>query len=468
MSMDTAAAQASAVRDGQVSARELVEAALAAIAELNPQLNAVVTLCEERALAEADAIAAGDPRLLAGVPVAIKDAVCLTEGVRTTHGSRALGEWVPDRDSPVVARLRRAGAIVVGKTSTPELAGRPVCEPARFGPARNPWDPERTPGGSSGGSAAAVASGMLAIAHGNDLSGSIRIPASCCGVVGLKPCGARVPADPDFAFLGHMVSDGVLTRTVLDTALALDAIAGPVAGEGWWPEPPQGTFAEAAIRSPGRLKVLVCRHPPLGRPVEGAPASAVEGAARLLDSLGHDVEVATPDWDDEGFYEHWDVFQRGVLPRLVAAIGRARGAPLDPAELEPPARELMTESAPVTLERFQEASEAIGRLARRILVSWPPGGVLVTPTIPRLPPLVGGLAPGEGTAFGDFTRWFNFTGQPAISLPLAESIEHLPVGVQITGPPMGEELLLSLAAQIEDATPWRPAGRPALWAHAAA
>src|SRR5438270_999720 len=211
---------AAMVRGGEVGSRELVESAYEAIERRNAELNAFVTLCEERALAEADAIEPGDERPLAGVPIAVKDLVALTEGIRTAMGMRAMGDWVPEDDSALVRRLRSAGAIIVGKTNTPELGILPVTEPDRFGPARNPWDPSRTTGGSSAGSAGAVASGMVPIAHANDGGGSIRIPASCCGLVGLKATRGRVSLAPLGEFVGGIAIEGVVSRTVLDTAAA--------------------------------------------------------------------------------------------------------------------------------------------------------------------------------------------------------------------------------------------------------
>ncbi|HKN92739.1 MAG TPA: amidase, partial [Thermoleophilaceae bacterium] len=197
----SATEQAALVRSGEVKSRELVEASLGAIDSVNDELNAVITRCDERALAEADTVQAGDERPLAGVPLLVKDLAAVTEGIRTTMGMRAMGEWIPDFDSATVRRLREAGAIIVGKTNLPEMGILPVSEPLRFGPARNPWDTSRTPGGSSGGSAAGVAAGMVAIAHGNDGGGSIRIPASCCGLVGLKPSRGRVSWAPHTAEL---------------------------------------------------------------------------------------------------------------------------------------------------------------------------------------------------------------------------------------------------------------------------
>src|SRR4249919_997371 len=251
--------QAALVRAGEVSARELVEAALAAIDRLNPRLNAFVALCAERALAEADAVEPGDPRPLCGVPVAIKDLLSATEGLPTTEGSAAFGDWIADHDSAHVRRLRGAGAIVVGKTNTPEVGLRPVTENARYGATRNPWDPELSPGGSSGGSAAAVASGMVALADGSDLGGSIRIPAACCGLVGLKPSLGRVSIGPDLGDVGAGTpADCVLTRTVMDTAVALDAVAAYEPGDRRHSPARPGAFAKAARSAPGQLRVRLC------------------------------------------------------------------------------------------------------------------------------------------------------------------------------------------------------------------
>src|SRR4029078_2048846 len=220
------------VRDGEVSARELVEASLEAIEQRNDELNAFVTLCAERALEEADAVKPGDDRPLAGLPIAIKDLVALTEGVRTTMGMNAMEDWVPEEDSALVRRLREAGAIIVGKTNTPEMGILPVTEPDRFGPAGNPWDPSRTTGGSSGGSAAAVASGMVPIAHANDGGGSIRIPASCCGLVGVKPSRGRVSRMPGYTVIDDLlVVDLCVSRTVRDTAGVLDVLQGASCGD---------------------------------------------------------------------------------------------------------------------------------------------------------------------------------------------------------------------------------------------
>jgi amidase len=454
----TAVEQADLVRSGEFTARHLVEACLVAIERENPKLNAFVTLCADRALAEADAVRPGDPRPLAGVPIAIKDLIVLTEGVRTTHGSRAMGDWVPDRDSPVVALLRAAGAIVVGKTNTPEFGLRPVTEPVRFGPTRNPWNPELTAGGSSGGSAAAVAGGMVALAHGSDAAGSVRIPASCCGLVGLKPSNRRVPVGPDYSDFADFACDGPLARTVLDAAVMLDVIGG---GE---PEDPRfgplkpGTpFAEAARRPPGRLHVRVCDRPPLEIPVDQECRDAVRTGAALLEQLGHEVEEGVPDWDDWEFSHHWATWGAVSWRAMFDRFGELRGRPLDLEELEPATRELIL-GQPSDTRPFAEAAEGLQRFAHHVLHTWPPGSILLTPTMARTPAPVGGLPPEEGVRCSAFTRVFNVTGQPAISLPLHRTADGIPVGVQLAGPPGSEARLISLAAELEQARGPVPAG----------
>src|SRR5439155_10880357 len=230
--------------------------------------------------------------------IGIKDLLSATEGVATSQGSLAFGDWIADHDSAHVRRLREAGAIMVGKTNTPELGLRPVTENARFGATRNPWDPQLSAGGSSGGSASAVASGMVALADGSDLGGSIRIPAACCGLVGLKPSLGRISIGPDYGDIGAgMPADGVLTRTVMDTAVALDAIAGYEPGDRHHAPAPPTSFAEAARSRPARLKVRFCLSAPLGVPIDEEPAAAATAAADTLRSLGHEVTEGTPSWD---------------------------------------------------------------------------------------------------------------------------------------------------------------------------
>jgi amidase len=457
----SASDQAAMVRAGEVRARELVEAALDAIERVNPVLNAFVTVCGERALAEADAVGAGDPRPLCGVPVGIKDLLSATEGVPTTEGSLAFPDWVAAHDSAHVRRLREAGAIVVGKTNTPELGLRPVTENRRFGATRNPWNTELSAGGSSGGSASAVASGMVALADGSDLGGSIRIPAACCGLVGLKPSMGRVSMAPDYGDpAAGMPADGVLTRTVMDTAVALDAIAGYESGDRHRAWAPRQSFVALATADPGRLQVRVCVTAPHGIPVDAEPAAAARVAGKLLASLGHEVEEVDLGWEDEAFPPAWGTFMTGTGQHLLRIVERLHGGRVDPDQLEPATRAWLVDSPPVPLVDYLEAGEQLFRFGRGLIDRW--GGddvVLVTPTLTRLPAPVGGIRSAAGVTddasrFSALVRIWNVTGQPAISLPLARTDDGLPIGVQLVAAPDRDDVLISLAAQLEAAAGW--------------
>jgi amidase len=465
--------QAELIRSGEVSSRELVEESLHAIHDLNDELNAFVTTVAERALAEADAIEPGDERPLAGVPIAIKDLITWTEGIRTTNGMAAMGDWVPDTDSATVRKLRAGGAIIVGKTNTPELGIPPVTEPDRFGPARNPYDPSRTPGGSSGGSAAAVASGMVSLAHGNDGGGSIRIPASCCGLVGLKPSRGRVSWAPQWTegALGF-ATDGCLSRTVRDTAVALDLIAGYEPGDSFLLAPPSTTFADAAGREPGRLRVGFTLEAPNGAPVDAECQQATQDAAELLQELGHDVEEAAFP-RDEGYVENFIKVWVGEIGEELHTCELWLGEPLDRSKLEPMTAQMAEIADAQSGTDLLIAMDYLRRMSRQLLEFWADHDVLITPTLAKPPIEIGALRPAEGeppiqmlanaAGWVPFTPVFNVSGQPAISLPLHQTPEGLPVGVQFAGPPAGEELLLSLAAQLEQARPWADR-RPPLFA----
>jgi amidase len=453
--------QAAAVRSGEVTARELVEASLAEIERWNPGLNAFVALCPERALAEADTVRPGDPRPLCGVPVGIKDLLSATEGLPTTEGSAAFGDWWADHDSAHVRRLREAGAIVVGKTNTPELGLRPVTENTRFGATRNPRDPGLSAGGSSGGSAAAVAAGLVGLADGSDLGGSIRIPAACCGLVGLKPSLGRVSIGPDFGDLaGGMPCDGALARTVLDAAAALDAVSGSEPGDRHHAQTPARPFAEAVGADPGRCLIQVALEAPLGIPVDDAPRAAAVDAAEALAALGHDVAEAVPRWNDEAFRGSWATYLTGTAQHLLRVVERLHGRPVEADRLEPATRAWLMDSEPVELVDYLEAGERLWRFARTLLRGWHENQILVTPTLTRLPTPVGGIVSQAGVTddavrFSALVRLWNVTGQPAISLPLAETAEGVPVGVQLVGPPGGEALLLAVAGQLERAASTR-------------
>jgi amidase len=451
------------VRDGEVSSRELVEAAFEAIERRNGELNAFVTLCRDRALEEADAVKAGDERPLAGVPIAVKDLVALTAGVRTAMGCNAMGDWIPEEDTALVRRLRSAGAIVVGKTNTPELGILPVTEPDRFGPARNPWDPSRTTGGSSGGSAGAVASGMVPIAHANDGGGSIRIPASCCGLVGLKATRGRVSLAPLGEFVGGIAIEGVVSHTVLDTAAALDILAGYEPGDPYWAPDPSAPFADAVERDPGKLRVAFSADSPNGVPVNDDCVGATTETAELLESLGHTVFEA-PALSDEGYIDNFlKIWITGVAGN-VRELGNLRGRPIEASELEPLTAQMVEMAESITGADYLVALEYLRGLSRRVISMWSEIDVLLTPTLAQPPIEIGALRPNEGeppiemlnkaAEWVPFTPVWNVTGQPAISLPLHQSEAGLPIGVQLVGAPAAEELLLALSAQLEEARPW--------------
>src|SRR4051794_19903798 len=321
---------AARVRGGELSARELVQASLDRIAALDGELNAFVEVDDERALAAADAIQPGDDRPFAGVPIAIKANVPV-EGLCMNFGSRFLAGHRPDHTAYLVRRLRDAGFVVVGTTNLPEFGILPTTEPRHTGPTRNPWDLEKTPGGSSGGSAAAVAGGILPVAHGNDGGGSLRIPAACCGLVGLKVARGRISQGP---FLGDsfLVEDGMLTRTVEDTAALLDLLEGYEPGDATWAPPPAEPFAAAARREPGRLRIGMAATPPLSSAeLHPIARGAFEEGAELLRSLGHEVEPFDPPWSRDGLLELFTAsFGTGVATSVL--IGSRLGGREAPRE----------------------------------------------------------------------------------------------------------------------------------------
>jgi amidase len=457
--------QARLVRQGDVTARELVETSLAAIESLDGELNAFVHLTADEALAAADAIKPGDERPFAGVPIAIKDLLALTAGVPTRFGMRASGDYVPSEDSHTYRRLRESGAIMVGKTSTPELGILPITEPERFGPTRNPWDTTRTPGGSSGGSAAAVAAGMTGIGYANDGGGSIRIPASCCGLVGLKPSRGRISVGPRWAeVVAGFAIEGVVTRTVADTAAALDVMSGPEPGDPYWAPPPATSFADAAERDPGKLRVAYLIEAPNGVPVHEHCVAAAREAIELLESLGHEVEEASFDVDGDAYVEHFVKVWTAVTGEEIRDYEKMFGRAINPDELEPLTRQMVDVANQVSATDYLESLSWLRAMSRQVVALWSGVDVLVTPTLAQPPIEIGALTPGpdepaiqmllNSAGWVPFTPLWNVTGQPAMSVPLTQSPDGLPIGVQLVGAPAGEELLLSLAAQIETARPW--------------
>jgi amidase len=453
---------ASLIREGEISARELVETSLRRIEELDPQVGAFTHVAGESALAEAEEVGSGDSRPFAGVPIAIKDNRAVN-GMPITMCSDLFTDIVPRHDSFLVRRLRDAGFIVVGKTKLPEMGILPTTEPRRFGPARNPWDLDRTPGGSSGGSAAAVAAGMVPIAHGNDGGGSTRIPAACCGLVGLKAARGRVSVGPE-AGDSFLVNDGVLTRTVAETAAVLDILAGYEPGDANWAPPPAEPFAESAQRAPERLRVGLALNPPLeGSVVEAVCEQAARDAAALLKELGHEVEEIAPPWSGLDLLPD---FTRafGPMVSIVTAIGgRLRGREPTEADVEPLTWMLYERARAQDTITFLTAEGRLQSVARSIVAALAPFDLVVTPALARRPVLIGevhgqGPDPWENYQrsghFTPFTAICNVTGQPAIALPLYHGEDGLPLGVHLIGRPAGEAALLSVATQLEAARPW--------------
>jgi amidase len=454
---------AAMVRSGEVSSRELVQASLDAIEALNGELNAFVHVDAEGALAAADVVEPGDERPFAGVPIAIKDGAPV-KGLPMTVGSDLFGDFVPQHDAFVVRRIREAGFVIVGKTNLPEFGILPVTEPRRAGPTRNPWDTGRTPGGSSGGAAAAVASGMVPIAHGSDGGGSIRIPAACCGLVGLKNTRMRVSRGPEVGD-DFLVQDGVLTRTVAETAELLDLLAGYEPGDGNWPPPPAEPFASAPGREPGRLRIGVTTGPPpIAAPVHPAAEAAVGDAAELLAELGHEVNEVEPPWGDAEELEHafTRVFCTGIA--MAAYFGGAVSGREPTEELvEPLSWEIWRGVNDYRGLDYPLAKLRLEGHSRELVAKWSDYDVLLTPALAERPVPIGEIDacsddPWEdfrrSGRFTPFTALFNVTGQPAISLPVYHGDDGLPLAVQLVGPPAGEDILLSLGAQIEAARPW--------------
>jgi amidase len=449
------------VSSGEVTARELVEASLSRIEALDGEVNAFTHVHADAALAAADAVQPGDPRPFAGVPIAIKTEVAV-QGSPLTFGSRLFGDYTPDHDSHQVRRLKEAGMIVVGRTSMPEAGIMPITEPARFGATRNPWNLDRTPGGSSGGSAAAVAAGMVPVANALDGGGSIRIPAACCGLVGLKPSRNRVSLGPDIAE-SLLVVTGAVTRTVDETARLLDVLAGYEPGDANWAAEPGEPFAVAAKREPRRLRIGLVTDPPLDVPVHPEQDRAVRDAADLLASLGHVVEPVQAlggGGDTEGVF--LAVFG-SYLATVVRFGGFIAGREPTPDDVEPLTWAIYERAMGVTGVDFLVASSGIGAFARHfIATTFTQYDVLLSPTLVKPPVPIGtydtnvpDVAEWARTGeFASFTPIANITGQPAISLPLSETADGLPIGIQLIGPPAGEALLLSLATQLEAAHPW--------------
>jgi amidase len=455
-----ATAQAELVRRGDVKPGELVEAAIARIERLNPALNAVIHPLFEKARATANAALADGP--FRGVPFLVKDAVCHTAGDPYHLGMRFLKErgFTATSDTELARRFRAAGFVFVGKTNTPELAMSATTEPLAYGASHNPWDLGHSPGGSSGASAAAVAAGLVPAAHANDMGGSIRVPASHCGLVGLKPSRARGTLAPDFSeYWGPLTHEHVLTRSLRDCAAILDAVAGPAPGDPYTAAAPARPFAEELAGEPGRLRIGFVTASTQAA-VHSDCANAVEASARLLEELGHRVEPVRPPALDRTEIGPW--IAAGIARDLDRWSERT-GDPIGPDDVEPLNWMLAEMGRAMNGAQYIAMEEDAWAWARELQQPWIDGlDLLLTPTSALPPPPIGWLAPavppsellerlGQVTIF---TIPFNVTGQPAISLPLHWNEAGLPIGVQLVAATAREDLLLRVGAQLEAARPW--------------
>jgi amidase len=452
---------AARVRDGSFTAREAFEAALRRIEAIDSQIGAFIELDADAALAEADAIEPGDPRPFAGVPIAIK-ANTAVAGLCMNFASRFLAGHRPTHNAYLVRRLRDAGFVVLGTTNMAEFGILPTTEPRHTGVTRNPWDTARTPGGSSGGSAAAVAAGLVPIAHGNDGGGSLRIPAACCGLVGLKPSRGRISRGPDLGD-SFLASDGMLTRTVAETALLLDVLAGYEPGDATWAPRPAEPYTLAMRRDPGRLRIAMTLANALDVDADPEVVHGLHSAAALLRDLGHEVVEDSPALPAP---DSLDIFLQVFGPGITLGVGlgeRLAGRPPDEDEIEPMSRAVLDLARALPSTGYLTAVAQLQLLARGTVAFFADYDVLLTPVLAARPLPIGELhgCGDEPIAdlrrsgrFAPYTALFNVTGQPAISVPVGFGEDGLPTAVQLVGHPLGEETLLQLAAQIEAARPW--------------
>jgi amidase len=460
----TAVDQAALVAKGEVTALELLEAAIERIERVDPVLNAVVIRWFDHARDTARAeLPDGQFR---GVPFLIKDLFAGYAGQRISNGNRAFKNEnvISNEDSTLVSRYRGAGLVIAGRTNSCEFGSVATTEPVAWGPTHNPWDSSRSPGGSSGGAAAAVASGMVPFAHASDGGGSIRIPASCCGLVGLKPSQGRITRGP----IGDETSLGVelcVSRTVRDTATLLDAVRGPGIGDTVIAPPPSRPYVDEVGAEPGWLRIGLLDHHPEGHAIAPECAAAARSVAALLESLGHSVEQAWPTALEDStissrFIALWSTNIGAGLRRYEEQLGR----PLNDDELEPMNRAQAELAARFTAIDYAVALATASQLRRSLQAWWADGwDLLLTPTVAELPLPLGTIVNNpdrpmdpidRAIQFSPFTPPFNMSGQPAINVPVEWTESGLPVGVQLVAAYGREDILLQVASQLEDAKPW--------------
>jgi amidase len=451
------------IASGEITAAEVLEAAIARLDEVNPKLNAVVHRMDETARRTVAERAPTGP--LGGVPFLLKDLFLYCKGEPTISGSRLFDGFVPDHDATLTARYRAAGLVFLGKTNTPEFGLNATTEPIRFGPSLNPWHLERNTGGSSGGTTAAVAAGVVPAGHATDGGGSIRIPASCCGLFGLKPSRGRISYGPDAGEgLGGLSMAHVASRSVRDSAAILDATHGSASGDPYAAPQPAWSFLEEVDADPGRLRIAVTTTAPSGRPVDADCVAAAEDAARLCADLGHAVEEAAPDFDFDRLVWAWRVIAAANCRNLVDGRLAALGRTLQPDDVEPITALWIEEATRYTSADYNRAIVTLHLIGRRFGAFFEDYDALLSPTLAG-PPLPRRAIDMQGddldryieTLFGyiPFTPQFNASGGPAMSVPLFWNDDGLPIGVQFGTRLGGEPTLFRLAAQLEQARPWR-------------
>ncbi len=449
------------VRRREVSPLDLVDEAIRRLEAVDGALNSVIVRMFDHARAAAQAPLADSP--FAGVPFLMKDFLAEVAGHPMHEGSAFLEGYVPRVDSEIYRRFCRAGLITIGKTNLPEMAISPTTEPRLFGATHNPWDLSRTPGGSSGGAGAAVAARIVPMAHGNDVGGSIRGPASCCGLIGLKPSRGRITLAPLYGdlFAGYLV-EGALTRSVRDTAALLDAVAGPAPGDPHPAPVPARPFAEEVGAHPGRLRIGFSTVTPLGDPLDPECKVAVERAAALCEALGHDVTEAAPEFDALRLWTNFTSVLAGGVAWALADWSRRLGRPLDEDAFEPFVWAFAARGRSLSAAEHLMAVQDVQAEVRAASRFYEDHDLWLTPTMGQRPVPLGTLVYAgdpvdlrrRAAAFNPFNYISNASGQPAMSVPLHWSAEGLPVGVMFTARLGDEATLLRLAAQLEEAQPW--------------
>ncbi|HHO75823.1 MAG TPA: amidase [Deltaproteobacteria bacterium] len=467
----------------EISAREVFEEAMSRIEELNPRLNAVITKMYDIAARTLEKPLPNGP--FKGVPFLVKDLVSACEGVPMTMGSKACKDYVPTYDSELMKRFRKSGVLILGKTNTPEFGLMAITEPELHGPTRNPWNTDHTPGGSSGGSAAAVASGMVPLASGGDGGGSIRIPSSCCALFGLKPSRGRTPTGPDYGMIWQGAAvEHVLTRSVRDSAAMLDVVSGPESGAPFIIPGPQRPFIEEVDQDPGTLRIALCKRSPLGTYVHAECRKAVDQAAEVLKSLGHQLEEAEPDIDGHALARSFFMLYFGEIASDIKSLQKILGRKARPSDVEGPTWALNLLGQAYSAGEFVSAMRQWNIAARQMGLFHQKYDIYLTPTLAFSPVRIGEMQPStvekvimkitntlrlgsfvkcsgiadkfaiESLTKTPFTQLANLTGQPAMSVPLHWTSAGLPCGVHFTARFGDEATLLRLAGQLEEAQPW--------------